>query len=510
MLPAWIAVFAMVAASSAKATVRLYPTVQSRTQAANASNGTPSLVALYGRIYDPGSLGALAVFKLAGIGAALVAVLGAIVVVRHTRADEETGRLELLGATVLGRYAGLTAAVTVAIAANLGLGLVTALGLIGAGLPAAGSVAFGLAWAGVGTAFAAVAAVTAQLTTSARTATGLAIATLGATYLLRAAGDVGSAHWLSWLSPVGWSQQLRPYAGERWWVLLLTLGFTVLTIAGAYALVARRDLGAGLLPDRPGPATAPRGLRGPIGLAWRLQRAALAGWAAAFAVLGAVLGSIVTNLDTFLDSDQARDAINRLGGGQRNLTDAFLAADLSVAGVIAAAFGVQAALRLRSEEAGQRAEPVLATGVGRVRWAASHVLVALAGTTAILLVAGLAAAASYGAQLHDFGRFWPIVAGAAVQLPAAWVLVGCTVVAFGFAPRASVAGWVILAAVLVIGEFGPLLGLRGGVLDLSPYTHLPRLPGGTASGAPILWLLAVAAALLATGLAAFRRRDIAG
>ena len=508
MLPAWIAIFAISAASSASTAAGLYPSLPSRIEAAQASNNTPALVALYGLVYDPSSIGALAVLKLTGLGAALVGILAITVVVRHTRAEEETGRLELLGATVLGRYAGLTAALLLAVAGNAVIGVSTALGMTGAGMPVAGSVAFGAGWAGVGLAFGTVAAATAQLATGARAASGFAMATLGAAYLLRAAGDASSAHWLSWLSPVGWAQQLHPYAHERWWVAALFPAFVLVTATAAYALAGRRDLGAGLLPDRPGPAHASRALSGPYGLAWRLQRASFLGWAASFAVLGGVLGGVVSSADRLLDSEQAREAINRLGGGQPDLINAFLAADLSIAGVVAAAFGVQATLRLRAEETGQRAEPVLATATGRLRWTASHLVVALAGTAALMMVAGVAAGLSLAAAQHDLSRFGGVLAAAAVQLPAAWVLVGVALLAFGLVPRASVAGWVALVIVMVVGEFGTLLGLSQWVLDISPYAHLPRLPGGAVSVPPLALLLAIAAALLAAGLTAFRRRDL--
>jgi ABC-2 type transport system permease protein len=235
--------------------VGLYPTQASRVQAAESFNHAQSVVALYGRVYDPTSIGALAMIKLGGTGAIVVAVLAILTMVRHTRAEEETGRLELVSATPVGRYAPLTAALLVVTGANLALAVVTALGLIAAGLPTGGSFAFGLAWAGVGIAFAAIMGVTAQLTRSARAATGLATAVLGFVYVLRAIGDTADAtgpRWLTWLSPIGWGQQFGPYAGNRWWVLLITVGFAIAVAAGAYALVARRDLGAGLLPARPG------------------------------------------------------------------------------------------------------------------------------------------------------------------------------------------------------------------------------------------------------------------
>jgi ABC-2 type transport system permease protein len=510
MLPGWILAFAAVAASAASATVGLYPTVESRVQVAMTMNNTPSLVALYGRVYDPTSLGAVSMIKLGGVVAALVSVFAVITVVRHTRAEEESGRLELVGATVVGRYAALTAALLVSAGANLVLGLLTALGLAAAGLPVAGSFAFGLAWAGVGIAFAAVAAVTAQLAASARTATAMASAFLAFVYVLRAIGDTAEADgptWLSWLSPIGWGQQFRPYAGDRWWVLLITLGFAAVLSAGAYALVSRRDLDAGLLPDRLGRATATPSLRSPLALALRLQRTSLLGWTVAFALAGLVLGNITSNIDGLLDSPQAREMITELGGRQ-SLTDAFLAAEMGIVGFIASAYGIQAAMRLRIEETSLRLEPLLATPVSRTRWVHSHLVIALGGVTLLLAAAGITAGLSRAAQSGDAGQIGRVLGGALAQAPATWVLTGVVVLFFGAAPRLAVAGWLALVACLLLGQLGSLFGLSQWAMDLSPFIHVPRLPGGEFSATPLIWLAVVAAALLGTGLAAFRRRDI--
>jgi ABC-2 type transport system permease protein len=255
ILPVCIAIFVALVTSSTSATIALYPTVTSRVQAAASLNNTASLVAFYGRIYDGTSLGAVAMLKMGGIGTALVAVLALLTVIRHTRAEEESGRLELLGAAVVGRHAPLTAALLVAVGSSLVLGGLTALGLFAVGLPAAGSIAFGLAWAGVGAAFAALAAVAAQLTRSARAASGIAGAALGLSYLLRAIGDSSSGQslqWLSWLSPIGWGQQARPFAGERWWVMTLLFGVAVALAAGG--LRTRRPAGS-----RCGPVARPGG-----------------------------------------------------------------------------------------------------------------------------------------------------------------------------------------------------------------------------------------------------------
>ncbi len=510
LLPVWTAVFVLIAASSASATVGLFPTVSSRVQAAEAFNSTQSLVALYGRVYDPTSLGALAMIKLGGLGAIFVAVLGVVLVVRHTRAEEETGRQELLGATVVGRQAPLTAALLVTAGANVVLGTLTALSLIASGLPADGSFAFGFAWAGVGLAFAAIAAVAAQVTSGARAATGLAVAVLGLVYVLRAIGDTaspGGPRWLTWLSPIGWGQQFRPYAGNRWWVLLITVGFAAVVVVGAYLLVASRDLDAGLLPQRPGPEHAPPGLRGPLGLAWRLQRGSLIAWALGYALLGLVLGNIGSTVGSFLNSPQARTMITSLGG-EKGLTDAYLAAILAIMGIVASAYGIQAAQRLRAEEGTLRAEPLLATSVSRDRWLASHTVIALAGTGLLMVVGGGAGGLAYGARVGDLGQIGRVLAGAAVQIPAAWVLTGIVVAGFGLAPRLAALGWAALVAFVLLGEVGPVLKLNQRVMDLSPFAHVPRLPGAPASVAPVLVLTAVSLALLAVGLVGLRRRDL--
>jgi len=513
MLPAWILVIAGLTATTASSFAQLYPTVEARQEFATGIGRNPSLFALYGRAFDLTSVGGLTAWRIGGFAAVLAALMSLFTVVRHTRAEEEAGRLELVGSGVVGRLAPLTAALLVAFGAGLILAALVAAGLIGVGLPAAGSFALGLAIATGGWMFAAVASTAAQLTESARAANGIAAAVLGLSYLLRAIGDTAGEHsWLanlSWLSPIGWTQQVRPFVGERWWVFGLAAVFAAVLTAAAYRLVARRDLGAGLLPSRPGPAEAARTLRSPLALAWRLHRAALAGWVAGFAVLGAALGSIAAGVgDLVTDSPQLRDLLSRMGGG-RGIVDTYLNATMGIVGVIAAVYTVQAGLRLRVEETSQRAEPVLATAVSRVRWALSHLTFAVLGTAALLGVAGLGAGFAHGLRTHDLGGQLPRLLGAAlVELPAAWVLVGITAVLFGLVPRLSAGGWAAVLLFLLLGQFGPLLRLNQVIMDISPFTHVPKVLGGELTFAPLVWLAMLAGTLTAAGLVGFRHRDV--
>ncbi len=392
-LTIWVVAIAGLTYSTASAFRELYPTVQSRTAFSATLANTPALVALTGPPFDLRTIGGLTAWRIGGFGSVLLALLGAFTVVRHTRAEEENGRVELIGAGSVGRYAPLSAALVVALGACLVVGLSIAVSLVSLGETAAGAMAMGLGFAGSGWMFASLAALASQLTASARVANGIIGGLLGLAFALRAIGDSaseGGPKWLSWLSPIGWIQQVRPFAGERWWV-----------------------------------------------------------------------------------------------------------------------YAVETTLSLRAEEVRFRAEVVLATRATRTQRALSHLAIAAAGSTVILVVAGLATGVVHGLATGDVtGPVAKLFAAGIVQLPAILVLVGVTVVLFGFAPRWSLAAWAALAVFFVIAQLGPLLQLDQWVLDLSPYNHVPQIPGEEFRLNPVLVLMAVAAGLTGGGLIGLRRRDI--
>lgn len=508
-----VAALAAMTVAGAASIAELYPSARSRASFAASVGANPGLAALIGPPFDLTTVGGITAWRLGGTVAVLAALIGLFTVVRHTRAEEEAGRLELLGAGVVGRHAPLTAALLVAWGGGLALAVAVAAGLIGlVELPTEGSIALAVALGSVCWTFAAIAAVAAQLSESARTARGIAAAALGASYVARAAGDSageGGLLWLSWLSPIGWAQRVRPFADERWWVLGVSTAVVLVLVAIAYRLVSRRDLGAGLLPARLGAARAGTGLASALGLAWRLQRAALLGWTVGFALTGASLGLVAQGVGDLLDDNaQLRSFLAERGGAQ-GIVDAYLASSVGFVGILAAAYAVQATLRLRSEERELRAEPILATGVDRARWTLSHFVFAVVGSAIPLAAAGLGAGLVHGLRTGDVTAQVPrLLVAALVQLPAAWVLAGIALALFGLVPRWASASWALLAAFLVLAQLGQVLGLDERILDLSPFAHVPKLPGGELHAAPLVALTAVAAALVGAGLVGFRRRDV--
>src|ERR1700754_4084118 len=211
-LPLWMLLLSLPLATVYVGSIeKVFPTQAARAAFAATIMASPAQRALYGQIYND-SLGAVGIWK-AGMFHVLIAVAVILTVIRHTRADEETGRAELIDSTGVGRYASLTAALLLSFGASVIIGAIGAAGLLGTSVPARGSLAFGAALACSGLVFTAVAAVAAQLSASARFARGAAFAVLATAFTLRAVGDAGSPA-LSWLSPLGWSLQVRPYAGD--------------------------------------------------------------------------------------------------------------------------------------------------------------------------------------------------------------------------------------------------------------------------------------------------------
>ena len=507
VLPLWVLLLSLPLASVyIRSIENVYPTAALRALLAASIMASPAQRAMYGNVYND-SVGAVGIWK-ASVFHAFIGVAVILTVIRHTRAEEESGRVELLDSTAIGRYAGLTAALLLMFGASVATGLIGIGGLLTTDVPPAGSVAFGLALAGSGLVFSALAAVAAQLSTGARTARGIAFGALGAAFALRAVGDAGSGQ-LSWLSPLGWSLQVRPYAGERWWVLLLHLAAATVLTTVAYLLLRRRDVGSGLIADRPGAATAAPGLRGPIGLAWRLQRATLVAWTVGLCLYGLLIGSVVHDLGAEIgNTPTIRDIISRIGGSTA-IEDAFVTIAFTFLGVAASALAISATLRLHSEETAQRGETTLAGAVGRIRWAASHIVFAVAGSAAAILAASVVAGLTYGVAADDIGgKLAAVLSAAAVQLPTIWLLAAITVALFGVVPRFTPAAWGVLVAFIALYFLGSVAGMPQWILDLTPYAHIPRVPGQDFRALPVVVLLVIDVLVLAAGLAAFRRRDL--
>lgn len=507
-LPLWVAGVAALVGIQSTGSQATYDTPGALESYARTAASSAAVVAMTGRPVGLDSIPRAVAFEIFVTTAVVVGLMSLFTVVRHTRADEEAGRTELVRSARVGRRAPLLAALLLAVLANVTVALaVWAVG-IGTGLPAVGSMLLGASLAAFGLVLAAATAVAAQVSQHARAAAGLGGAAIGLTVVLRAIGDVQD-NALSWLSPMGWAQATYPFHLDRWWPLLLCLALALVLSLLAVLLLDRRDHDAGLLGARPGPAAADRRLGTPLGLAWRLQRGTWLGWTLGVVVTGLAFGSLVQATETLLEGTP--DAVEDMPIDPARFTDSFLALTVSMLSLLAGALAVQAALRARSEEQAGRAEPVLATATSRWSWAGSHVAVALLGSAVALLLGGLgtglmavATGTSGGADLVG-----DVTLSALLHVPAVWVLVGTATLLWGLSSRLAPLAWALFGWTAVVLLLAEPLDLPEWARWASPLHHVPAVPLEDPDVGGPLALLAVAGLLIVTGLAVWRRRDLA-
>jgi ABC-2 type transport system permease protein len=503
----WITAVVGLVAVSAASVVALYQTPEDRELYATVSLANVAFKAINGPGYglDDATAGAVMMNEVSIFTYVAMALMAILLVVRHTRAEEETDRAELVLAAPVGRYATMAATAVWVCAVSLVIGLGLTAAMLAAGLPAAGSVAFGAASTAIGVCFVGVALVAAQLASSGRAATALAGAVLGASFVVRGVGDIGNG-WMTWLSPVGITQAIRPYAGERWWVLAVLVLVGASTTGVAVVLLGRRDLGAGILGQSAGPAVGDRRLATPLAMAVRLQRGAFLGWLAGLAVTGYFIGLIADEAEALAESEAIAELIARAGQG--SVTDALLATMTLMVALIASGFTVSSVLRLRTEETAGRAEPILAAPVDRRRWLFSHYLVAVGGSLLIMVATGVTIGLGYVSATGRTDQILPVLGAALAQFVAMFVIAAVTLALFAVGTRWALLGWLGVVVSFVVGLLGDTLDLPQWVRNASPFEHVPSLPAAPFQPLPLAVLAAIGVALTAAAMVAIRRRDI--
>ncbi len=483
----------------------LYATQAEFDRAAALMESNAALVAMAGPARALNTVGGQVTWQATAFGAIVAGLMSMFIVGRHTRAEEESGRDELLRAGVVGRRAPMTAALGVAAVANLLLGGLVTVSLVSVPLAAADSVALGVGVALCGLVYTGVALVAAQLTASTRSMYGLAGLVIAASYGLRAVGDVGNEV-LTWLSPIGWYQQMYAFSGLRWWpALLLAIAAGTMVLA-AYAVFERRDIGSGVFAAKPGPPRAHRSLSSSWGLAWRLQRGAVIGWSLGLLVTGLSYGSIGNDAgDLMGDSEAARDMMVAAGG---DLVDGFFAMAMTMLALLAAGFAVSSALRPRGEEDAGHAELVLATGESRTRWLLSQAGVTVVGTALVLGAGGLGLGVADALVAGDGGAVGRFAWQTLTWLPAVLVLAGLTWLLYGLVPRAAALGWLGLGYAVVVLMFAEILQLPDWVRVISPFEHLAQVPVEAFDVGAFPTVAAVATLLSLGGWFALARRDV--
>ena len=496
IVPASMAVLVLMAYVSASATQTLFSSVAERVRIASSLNEQPGLVALYGPILDPNSAGELAMSKLTVLYALFSAILYVVLVRRHTRVEEETGRAELAAGNAIGRNAPLAAVALECGAVAVALGFLVAVADMAGGLPVAGSLWFGVSWLGTGLVATGVAAVACQLSASARTCGSIAAGLLAGAFAVRALGDaVDGLGWLSWFSPLGWNTQLRGWSDARWWVAALYGALAAVLLALAQLMRSRRDIGAGVFAVRPGPVAGR--IAGPWSLTFRLHRTSLALWTLGVAVMSALFGAMAPGFDDLLSGVGGRDLVDRLGG-------TFIAALLPVASIVITCFPISVISHAHQDEEVGRTGLALSTATSRARWFTATGAVAWGGAAWLLLMSGLALWMGYAAAGGaNAAATMPAAIG---WIPAVWLVAALALA--GLALRLGWVGWASLVLFLAITLVGEPMRFPEWVTKLSPYSAVPTYPASAWAWTPELVLVALAISVASGAWWLFERRDL--
>lgn len=481
----------------------LYPSLVDRVQYAATVDASPMTQAFNGRGYGLTTTGGIAVNEVGFMGQLLFPLLALHVALRHTRREEEAARTELLTAGRVGRLAPLASGTALLTATCLLTGVLTVLGMIGAGLPAAGSAWYAASVTLLMLFFGALGLLLGQLAQSARTAYRVGLTVVTTTFVARALVD-GFGWNAVWATPLGWAAEVRPFAEPQAWPLIAFAVGALPLIALAVAVARNRDLGAGVLVPQPGPARARPRLGTATGFAWRLTRGAALSWAVLAVVWAACFGVLTQEMASLADSNPA---LLEALGVERG-ADLVTSMAVVVVCLAATAVAVQGSARLGAEESADRLGAVLATKAPRTHlwltwWAvvaaASLVVLAL-GVTAL----GLTAWAATGEREN---LTTALGVGAGYAVPVAFVSAVAAALR-ALVPRWAGTAWALVAWIVLVGFLAETLRIPEWARDLSPLHLVGTLPQEDPSAIAIAGLIAGAAVLFAASATAFRRRDL--
>lgn len=496
-----------------------YGTAQDRTSLLAAALANPVILMFRG-LPSGADEGAFMIFLIFPWLAILAAFMSTFLAVRHTRGDEETGRAELVAATPAARTMPFAATALHGLLANALLAALVASAFLAVGAEAEGALLAGTATGAVGVTFLGVGLLAAQLMRTSRGANSLAVWTLMATFVIAGFGNaIGTpsddltrmeSSWLTWLSPFGWGENARAFDENLWWPALLSLGVGAVLAAVSAVLVAVRDLGGSFIAERLGRADASPALSGPMALVWRLTRGAVLGWAVGGFLIGVLSTSLASLVEEIGASNPAVEQILRQISGAGSVQQGTITTFFTMLGVLAACCAVQVVCRARQEEAHGTAEPLLAAPVGRVRWLADYLVVALIGVVLVIAAAIAGAALGIAGQDGDTDLMRTVLVTGAGQVAAASVFLVVTALAFVLVPRATIPlGWSLVLLGMALGLFGPLFGFPEWLVQASPIAVTPFVDGDAVDLRGLWWLVLATGAGAVASLSLMRRRELA-
>jgi ABC-2 type transport system permease protein len=513
----WALVFGVYLASKAIGFVDLYPTAAARQKIAETFSSNVGIELLLGKAPHAATTAAYAAWNTGGIMVIIGAIWALLLATKYFRGEEDAGRQEIFlsGQTTARRaainiFAGLTVSLSVfyVVMAVLFMAVGRSHGVdfsTGAALFFALTVIVGI------TLFMMIGALASQLMPTRSRAASLTAVILGVSFLLRALGDVTSAHWLLNITPLGWIEKVQPLADSRPMWLIPVAGLSIVLGLLTIYFAGKRDLGESIIADK---ATAkPRLglLNSPFGMALRLNRTSSFGWLSGIFITSLLYGLITkSTAQVFSQSASFTKVIHRLAQ-QAQLSGAlsFLGIVFLLQMIIIMAYAASAVAAIRREEAEGYIDNFLVRQTSRVRWLSGRLCVSIGVIilAAILTTLGVwlgIVGQHLGISIHTL-----LLASLNAAVPAI-LTVGVGVLAFGIWPRlTSILAYGVLAWSFLVEMVSSGLKLNHWILDTSVLHQVVLAPAVNPRWSINAIIIGIAIMLCLIGTVLFKRRDLA-
>jgi len=504
----------------------------------------PAMVAMAGPPYAENYpyFGALYANLMFIFTALTVGIMNIFLIVRHTRADEEKGRYEVVRALPIGRLANINAAMLTALIVNGALAITMAVFMFLAGsvgdthICLGGSILWGVGLGVTGLVFAALTALFCQLSAITRSALAYSFVALIVLYLVRASGDMNSdLEIISLISPLGLVMRTQVFIYNYWWPIWIMCATIVVISSIAYYLNSIRDIDQGMISTRPGKAEGGVLLKSAPGLAIKLQKFAVIMVVVGMLVLGASYGAVMADVEAFVASNEMyqtlmltpagidisvleglpvdeaivvmNQALAALGFTVVEMFSGFITGMMALMGLAAL---IVFTLKVKSEEKDIRTELVLAASVSRNKYMYGFVIISFIAAPILQAAVGLG---MYGVAVNTLTNPADIslafvLESALVYVPAIWVVIGLTVLLVGLWPRATGFVWAYFAYCFFVDMFGRVGIFPDWIVNTTPFGFVPQLPMEQTNWLVMGVLTAIAAAFTAAGFYFYNRRDI--
>lgn len=461
------------------------------------------------------SMGAIVAQNILWMAAIVVSAVNIFWVIRHTRTDEELGRLEVIRSLPVGKLSSLAATFMSVGVMNVLLALMIGIGLAMLGIEEmnlVGSLFFGSSLAATGMVFASIAAFCTQLSKNARTVLICSLSFLGVSYLVRGIGDVLNET-VARLSPLGLMLRTQPYVNNEGWPLLLLL-FMVIVIGGvSLYLNGIRDLGSGLLMTRPGKDRGGVLLRTNLGLAFKLTRGVMIVFWIVLFMMGLSFGSTVyegaeeglLQLEIF---QEMREELEEESGNMSSAIEHTTVFLIEMFPLIATIPSLSIVLKVIQEEKRGRIDHLLSRALSREKFLLHYLVIAIITSTIGVFLAMIGFYISTSIGLDEPFTFGRLLGAGMVHLPAIWFFISLTVILIGYFPRFTIFSWLSYGIIFLHTYFWGLLRLPIWTRNFVPFSYFTWSMVDGIDVISLILMTAISLILTIIGFKGYQKRDI--